>query len=167
MSDLVVLVNSNNRKTGLREKISAHREGLLHRAFSILIFNSRGELLLQKRHSQKYHSGGLWSNTVCGHPGPGERFLAGAHRRLKEEMGFDCKLTKHRYFIYRSAFENGLTENEYDCVFTGRYDGEIAPHPGEIEACQWVSLEFLREDMLKQPQLYTYWSRKIILENLL
>ena len=165
--NLVVLVDEKNKVLGTEEKMAAHEKGLLHRAFSVFVFNSKGELLLQKRDSGKYHCGGLWSNTVCSHPHPNERFLAGAHRRLKEEMGFDCPLKKVDCFIYNVSFENGLTEHEYDCVFKGNYDGKIKPNPEEVEEYKWVSMDWLREDVLKNSNDYTFWFKKIILEQMI
>ena len=147
MSDNVVLVDKNNRKIGVAEKLQAHKDGQLHRAFSVFVFNKNNELLVQKRNSNKYHSGGLWSNTVCSHPKPGETYLAAAHRRLEEEMGFNCPLKKISCFIYKASFANGLTEHEYDCVFIGKYDGVIHPDPEEIEDYKWISLQNLKADI--------------------
>lgn len=153
----VILVDKNNRKIGLAEKIKAHQEGKLHRAFSIFIFNSRGELLIQQRSKAKYHSGGLWSNTVCSHPQPNETCRQAARRRLKEEMGFDCKLKKLFCFIYDAGFQNGLIENEYDCVFIGKFDGEPKPDRGEIMDCRWISVKKLRQDIIKNPSEFSVW----------
>jgi len=153
----VVLVDRRNHKIGVEEKLAAHKNSLLHRAISIFIFNSKGELLLQKRAKHKYHSASLWSNTVCSHPKPGETFLQAAHRRLKEEMGFDCKLKKLYCFIYQTTFENGLSENEYDCVFVGEYGGEPVPDPAEVEAYRWQNLEDLKRDAAKRGNQYTFW----------
>ncbi|MEK6922332.1 MAG: isopentenyl-diphosphate Delta-isomerase [Nanoarchaeota archaeon] len=158
----VILVNKNNRIIGTEEKIKAHQEGKLHRAFSIFIFNSEGELLLQKRAKSKYHSEDLWSNTVCGHPKPKEKIEGAIHRRLKEEMGFDCKLIKAFCFRYKTKFDNGLIENEYDCVFIGKYDGKPQPNPKEVIDCKWIPLTRLKEDIFKNPQKYTYWLNKVL-----
>ncbi|MFA7243854.1 MAG: isopentenyl-diphosphate Delta-isomerase [Patescibacteria group bacterium] len=158
----VVLVNKSNRKLGTEEKLEAHKKGLLHRAFSVFVFNNKGELLLQKRHSSKYHSGGLWSNTVCSHPRPGERYISAVHRRLHEEVGFDCPVKKIKPFIYRADFDDGLIENEYDVVFIGKYNGPIHPDPAEIETTKWISLSALKDDILRNPQNYTFWFKKII-----
>jgi len=165
MSDNVVLVNKNNRKIGVAEKLQAHEDGKLHRAFSIFVFNDKDELLIQKRNSAKYHSGGLWSNTVCSHPRPGERYLAAAHRRLKEEIGFDCPLKKIACFIYKASFENGLTEHEYDCVFVGKYDGNIQPDPEEIEDSNWIPVSNLQKEIKSHPEKYTFWFKKIVLDS--
>lgn len=161
----VVLVDKNNRKLGEMEKLEAHKKGLLHRAFSIFIYNSNGELLIQQRPKEKYHSGGLWSNTVCSHPMPGEKYLSAAHRRLKEEMGFDCPLKKKNCFIYKKEFENGLTENEYDCIFVGKYDGSPKPNPVEVANWKWVTMSDLKKDIAKNPEKYTFWFREILLIN--
>jgi len=153
----VVLVDKNNRKIGIKEKIKAHKEGKLHRAFSIFIFNSKGELLIQQRAKTKYHSGGLWSNTVCSHPKPNETYQQAVHRRLKEEMGFDCKLKKLFCFIYNTGFVNGLIENEYDYIFIGKFDGKLKPNIKEIMNYKWISIKELKKDIKKNPNKYTIW----------
>ena len=153
----VVLVDKNNRKIGVEEKIKAHKEGKLHRAFSIFIFNSNTELLIQQRAKTKYHSGGLWSNTCCSHPEPNETFLQATHRRLKEEMGFDCKLKKIFCFIYNTGFQNGLIENEYDCVFIGKFNGKPKPNLKEVMNWKWISVKELKQDIIKNPSKYSVW----------
>jgi isopentenyl-diphosphate delta-isomerase len=153
----VILVDKNNRKIGIEEKIKAHRNGKLHRAFSIFIFNSKGELLIQQRAKTKYHSGELWSNTVCSHPKPDETYDQATHRRLKEEMGFDCKLKKLFCFIYNAGLHNGLIENEYDCVFVGRYDGKLRQNPKEIMDHKWIPLNELKRDIIKNKENYSVW----------
>ncbi|MEM4268351.1 MAG: isopentenyl-diphosphate Delta-isomerase [Candidatus Woesearchaeota archaeon] len=155
--NLVVLVNKKNRKVGVAEKIEAHKRGLLHRAFSIFVFNKKGELLIQKRALTKYHSGGIWANSVCSHPKPGEFLLQAAHRRLKEEMGFDCRLKKEFCFIYKASFKNGLTENEYDCVIAGRTDTTPKPNPEEVADYAWISVGKLKKDIKKNPEKYSVW----------
>ena len=165
MKQEVVLVDEKNRKFGVSEKVKAHKDGKLHRAFSIFVFNSKGELLIQQRAKTKYHSGGLWSNTVCSHPQPGETYQQAVHRRLKEEMGFDCRLEKSFCFIYKSDFQNGLIENEYDCVFLGKFDGEIKPNAQEIMDSKWIPIEELRQDINKNPDKYSVWL-KIALEKI-
>lgn len=160
----VILVDNNNNELGTMEKLEAHEKGLLHRAFSIFVFNKDGELLLQKRNSSKYHSGGLWSNTVCSHPRQGESYDEAVHRRLKEEMGFDCELDQLSCIVYKAKFDNGLTEHEYDCVFRGKYEGEITPDPEEVEDFKWTYIEDLKKDMKNSPEKYTYWFKKIMLE---
>ena len=157
MIQQVVLVDKNNRKIGIEEKIKAHKEGKLHRAFSIFIFNSKGELLIQQRAKTKYHSGGLWSNTVCSHPKPNETYQQAIHRRLKEEMDFDCKLKKLFCFIYNTGFQKGLIENEYDCVFIGNFDGKPKPNPQEIMNYKWISVNELKQDIIKNSNKYTIW----------
>lgn len=153
----VILVDENNQELGKAEKIEAHKKGWLHRAFSIFVFNSEGKLLLQQRAGEKYHSGGLWSNTVCSHPMPGETYDQAVHRRLQEEMGFDCELEQAFCFVYKAEFDNGLIENEYDCVFLGRYDGEIQVNPDEVSDYKWVEVDELRQDVKENPESYSFW----------
>jgi isopentenyl-diphosphate delta-isomerase len=153
----VVLVDKNNRKIGVEEKIKAHKEGRLHRAFSIFIFNSNGDLLIQQRAKTKYQSAGLWSNTVCSHPKPNETYRQAIHRRLREEMAFDCKLKKLFCFIYKTGFKNGLIENEYDCVFIGKFDGKPKPNSKEIMNHRWISVKELKQDIIKNPNKYSVW----------
>jgi len=158
----VILVEKSNKKIGIEEKIKVHKEGRLHRAFSILIFNSEKELLIQQRAKTKYHSGGLWSNTVCSHPKPNETYKQAVHRRLKQELGFDCKLKKLFCFIYKVKFSNGLIENEYDCVFIGKYDKNPRPNPKEIMNYKWISMKDLKADIKKYPKKYSIWLRIIL-----
>lgn len=154
----VILVDEKDNPVGVEEKMSAHQKGLLHRAFSIFVFNSNGELLIQKRAQAKYHSGGLWSNTCCGHPTPGEETNVAAHRRLQEEMGFDCDLQESGALLYDTRFDNGLTENEYDHVFVGTYDGAVTlVDSSEIEDWKWMSPRRLLLDMGANPPEYTHW----------
>ena len=155
----VVLVDERDRETGAAEKLAAHASGKLHRAFSIFVFNSERQLLLQRRAKAKYHSGGLWSNTCCGHPRPGERTAEAARRRLREEMNFDCELRPAFEFLYRAEFENDLIEHEYDHVFVGEFDGVPAPDASEVEGWKWAGLDELRRDMSERPEAYTYWLR--------
>ena len=155
----VILVDAKDREIGTEEKLVAHRRGLLHRAFSIFIFNSSGKLLLQRRNPAKYHSGGLYSNACCSHPRPGEDIEAAAHRRLREEMGFECELTWAFPLVYRSEFEDGLVENEYDHVFVGRYDGLVKPDPLEVEDIMWISPGELRAWLMREPGDFTVWFR--------
>src|SRR5205085_1876666 len=125
----VIVVNDLDQETGVMEKLEAHKKGVLHRAFSIFIFNGRSEMLIQQRATTKYHSPGKWTNACCSHPLPGEPTKDAAERRLYEEMGFTTKLEKAFDFIYRTEFDNGLTEHEFDHVYTGEYDGEIKANP--------------------------------------
>jgi len=155
----VVLIDKHNKKIGVCEKLKAHKEGKLHRAFSIFVFNSKEELLIQRRAKEKYHCGGIWANTVCSHPRPNETYNQAVHRRLKEEMGFDCKLKKLFCFIYRAEFSNGLIENEYDCVFVGKFNGEPKPNKKEIMDFKWISLKDLRKDIKEHPEKYSVWLR--------
>lgn len=153
----VVLVDENDRPRGSAGKLEAHLSGELHRAVSVLVFNGRGEILLQRRAAEKYHSAGLWSNTCCGHPRPGERTIAAARRRLQEEMGIDCPLTRAFGFRYRAALAGGLSEHEYDHVFIGRYDGDPSPDPSEVGAWRWVGLDAVRRDIARAADRYTRW----------
>jgi isopentenyl-diphosphate delta-isomerase len=153
----VILVNEEDQPVGEADKMEAHRQALLHRAFSVFIFNSRGEMLLQQRALHKYHSGGLWSNACCSHPVPGEDTAAAANRRLSEEMGIVTKLDKLFHFIYRADFENELTEYELDHVFAGEYDGEVNLSPDEAADCCYKDMKDLEFSMRLHPQKYTAW----------
>ncbi len=164
--EYVILVDEKDNQLGLMEKMEAHEKGLLHRAFSVFLFNSKGEMLLQQRAFSKYHSGGLWTNACCSHPRDGEQTIAAAHRRLKEEMGFDCEIKKAFHFIYKSALDNNLTEHELDHVFIGEYEGEIIPNPEEVESYQYMPVSALVKDVENNPQNYTEWF-KICLEEVL
>jgi len=157
MSEYILLVDKNDNVIGKEEKIKTHREGKLHRAFSIFVFNSKGELVLQKRAKSKYHSAGLWTNTCCSHQRDGETLEKAIHRRLKEEMGFDCKLKEIFTFSYKVKFDNGLFENEYDHVFKGVFDEKPTPNPEEVDEWKWIGLEELKKDIQKNPENYTYW----------
>ncbi len=153
----VVLVDEQDQEVGVMEKMEAHKKALLHRAFSVFIFNSKGEMLLQQRAKIKYHSGGLWTNACCSHPGPGETVLDAARKRLKEEMGFTTHLHKAFDFVYKTTFDNGLTEYEYDHVLTGTYDGEIHPDSEEVEDYCFLSMEDLLTSLNTHPDRYTEW----------
>ncbi len=159
MEERVILVDENDQEIGLKEKLSAHREGALHRAFSLFVFDSRGRLLLQKRAAEKYHSGSLWSNTCCSHPRPQEPVEEAVHRKLRLEMGFDCDVKKVFHFIYQVQFENQLVEHELDHVFIGTFDGDPVPNPDEVEDWKWVDPEELRKDLRANPEIYAYWLR--------
>jgi isopentenyl-diphosphate delta-isomerase len=161
----VILVDTNDTPVGQMEKLKAHLKGELHRALSVLIFNSEGEILLQQRAFSKYHTPGLWSNTCCSHPRPGEDSLEAATRRLGEEMGFTTPLIKSFDFIYRAHFDNGLIEHEFDHVFFGTFDGEPVINPEEANDFKWVKLNNLMEDMRSVPENYTVWFR-IIMEKM-
>ncbi len=142
---------------GTIEKMEAHQKALLHRAFSVFIFNTKGEMLLQQRALDKYHSGGLWTNACCSHPYDGQQTQAAAQKRLQEEMGFTTTLTKAFDFIYKAPFDNGLTEHEFDHVFTGTYEGAIIPEKSEVEDFCFMSMEDIKESVQSHPQKYTVW----------
>ncbi len=157
----VILVDENDHFVGVSEKLEAHLQGKLHRAFSIFIFSSNKEILLQKRASNKYHSSGLWSNTCCGHPRPGETLQNAVIRRLNEEMGFTCKLVELFSFIYEVKLEKNLIEHEYDHVFVGSYDGIPYPNSNEVEDWKWVPVETLSNHINNYPIEYTHWFKLI------
>lgn len=160
----LVLIDADDREIGTAEKIDAHRRGLLHRAFSVIVWDSSGRQLLQKRAATKYHSGGLWTNACCGHPRPGETAAAAAARRLAEEMGFVCPLEWLGTVQYHAAFENGLAENEIVHVFRGRYDGPLQPDPAEAEGYQWCGLERIRSDIAAAPDRFSVWFLRYMAE---
>ena len=166
MKESVMIVNTNGQAIGTMDKMAAHCSGTLHRAFSVFIFNSKGQLLLQQRAFDKYHSGALWTNTCCSHPRLGEFTLDAAHRRLKEEMGMDCDLIELFQFSYRHEFENGLIENEYDHVFMGISDDVPLPNPAEVASFRYMDTDLLLFELFEQPDQYTAWF-KICLEQLL
>jgi len=153
----VILVDENDVEVGQMEKMAAHREALLHRAFSVFIFNRKGEMLLQQRASSKYHSPDLWTNACCSHPMPGETTEQAAHRRLKEELGFDTELEHLFHFIYKTPFDNGLTEHELDHVFVGVYDGSIHPDPAEVKDFCYMKMEAITESLQSYRHKYTTW----------
>lgn len=163
MNEYITLVNEDDQVIGKEEKLQAHREGKQHRAFSILIINDKREMLIHKREGSKYHSGGLWTNACCSHPRYNEDLLEAAHRRLTEEMGFDCPLKEIFSFKYYHAFQTGLIENEYDHVFIGVYNENlIKPDPIEVEEYQWIDYEILLKDIERNKDHYTIWFQKII-----
>ena len=153
----VVLVNKLDQPVGTMEKIAAHRKAVLHRAFSIFIFNTKGEMLLQQRAFDKYHSGGLWTNACCSHPCPGEDTLQAANRRLQEEMGFQTVLQKIFEFTYKSEFDNGLTEHEYDHVFAGTYNEVINPCKAEVNGYCFKSMEEIKALLQTDGRRFTAW----------
>lgn len=158
-NDMLILVDENDRAYGTMEKLRVHQAGLLHRAFSVFIFNGRGELLLQQRADGKYHSSGLWSNTCCSHPRPGEPLKFSVKRRLKEEMGLDCATRFAFSFIYKSTFDNGLVEHEFDHVFFGVSDQVPTPAVDEVKDWKYISVEELKSDLQANPGDYTAWLR--------
>ncbi len=161
----IILVDEDDVQIGTMGKLGAHEKGILHRAFSILIKNSRGEVMLQKRAVGKYHSGGLWTNTCCSHPRVGEDIMSATHRRLKEEMGFDCPLKEIISFTYTADLDRGLKENEFLHVFVGKYNDDPMVNPEEADDWKWVSFGELRRDVAKHPDNYTYWF-KIVLKKM-
>ena len=157
MTEEVILVDDSDKPLGVMEKMEAHRRALLHRAFSVFIFNSAGEMLLQRRALSKYHSGGLWTNACCSHPRPDEETCEAARRRLSEELGFAVPLEKIFDFTYRSEFDNGLTEYEFDHVYIGYYDQRVYPNPEEVSEYRWLSLEAVQGELAAFPSTYTSW----------
>lgn len=153
----VILVNSNNEVQGYMGKMEAHEKGLLHRAFSVFIFNSYGELLLQKRDLNKYHSGGLWTNTCCSHPRKNETFIEAAKRRLFEEMGLRCELTEAFSFIYKANLDNNLIEHELDQVFFGNSDKLPSLNKEEAMDYKYIEPNQLLIDINNNPNIYTEW----------
>lgn len=162
MEIIIPLSDTTGNITGYEEKMEVHRKGLLHLAFSVLIFNSKGELLIHKRARGKYHSPSLWTNTCCGHPNPGEEIHEAARRRLAEEMGIRCGLSHRFTFHYQASFPNGLHENEIDHVFFGIYEGDISPDPEEVSEYRWVEPDALQIDAQESPEKYTVWFREIL-----
>ena len=155
----VILVDHRDVAVGTAGKLAAHRAGLLHRAFSVFVLNPAGEMLLQRRASGKYHSGGLWSNACCGHPRPGEDVAAAAGRRLGEELGFGCALRTAGSFRYRAELGAGLTEHEIDHLFVGLWDGRPDPDPAEVSDWRWAALPGIRRELDATPDRFTAWFR--------
>lgn len=153
----VILVDEQDRPVGAMGKMEVHQKALLHRAFSIFIFNARGEMLLHRRADKKYHSGGLWTNACCSHPRPGEDTMQAAQKRLQEEMGIVTDIRKAFDFIYRADFDNGLTEYEFDHVFVGTYDGAIDPDKEEVSDYCFKTIEEVKSSIRSHPQKYTEW----------
>lgn len=155
--EMVILVNEQDEAIGLMEKMEAHEKGLLHRAFSVLIFNSKGEMLLQQRALSKYHSPGLWTNACCSHPRNGETILEAANRRLSEEMGMQAELSILTHFIYKADFDNGLTEHELDYVVRGTADNNPIINPIEVNDFRWISPIDLNKWVRNTPSDFTVW----------
>lgn len=153
----VILVNEADEPVGTMEKMEAHEKGVLHRAFSVFLFNAEGELLLHQRALSKYHSGGLWTNTCCSHPRPGETVLDAAHRRLMEEMGMQSDLSEAFSFLYRAELDRGMIEHELDHVVLGEAVDAPEPNPEEVESYRYVGLEALRDEMAAHPERFTEW----------
>lgn len=157
MEDQVVLVDESDNQIGVEGKMAVHVSGNLHRAISVFVFDAANRLLLQQRASTKYHSGGLWSNTCCSHPRPDEDTISAASRRLREEMGFECELSKAFSFVYRATFANRLIEHEYDHVFFGRYEGVPVPNRNEADDWRWMDMAKLSADVTRNPGAYSFW----------
>ncbi len=153
----VIVVNTKDEWLGTMPKNEAHEKGVLHRAFSIFILNDKNEMLIQQRAKEKYHSGGLWANACCSHPYPGESTLAAAHRRIAEEMGFDCMLEPVFSFLYKADVGQGMTEHEFDHIYTGHYNGIIAPEPTEVAGYQYINIPDLLQWMQDEPKAFTPW----------
>ncbi len=162
MTEYVILVDERDHEVGIMEKMEAHRKGKLHRAFSILLLNSKGEMLIQKRATNKYHSAGLWSNACCSHPRPGESMEDATQRRLKEELGINAQPVFSHSFIYKADFSNDLSENEFDHVYTIIHDAVPKVNPTEVEEWRFVDLKSLKRDIINNSQNYTYWFRLIM-----
>ena len=163
MQDFVILVDKKDNPIGTMEKLEAHQKGLLHRAFSVFIFNDKDELLIQRRALEKYHSPGLWTNTCCSHPKPNEALLDAAHRRLMEEMGMKCpNLFPVNSFIYKTDFDNGLIENEYDHIVLGRSNDMPLINREEVHEYAYLSIDSIKEKIKNTPDVYTYWFKLAI-----
>ena len=156
-NETVILVNPSDDEIGTAPKLAAHRDGRLHRAFSVFVTDDKERILLQRRADGKYHSGGLWTNACCGHPRHGESTISAAARRLHEELGIECELTELASFIYRAELDNGLIEHELDHVFTGHFTGTPRPTPGEVQEIQWIFADDLRSWLEREPEVFTAW----------
>ncbi|WP_435414762.1 isopentenyl-diphosphate Delta-isomerase [Polaribacter aestuariivivens] len=161
MEEQVILVDTNDQQIGLMEKIEAHEKALLHRAFSVFIFNKKGELMLQQRAASKYHSPLLWTNTCCSHQREGESNIEAGKRRLQEEMGFTTELKEVFSFMYKAPFDNGLTEHEFDHVMVGNYEEAPQLNKNEAENYKWMTLEAVKADIKNKPEIYTEWFKII------
>ena len=165
MEEFVILVDEKDNQLGLMPKMEAHEKAVLHRAFSVFIFNSKGELMLQQRAAHKYHSPLLWTNTCCSHQRDGETNIEAWERRLVEEMGFKTNLKEIFSFVYKAPFDNGLTEHELDHVMVGYFDGLPEINPEEVASFKWMSLEAVNADIKLHPNLYTAWFKIIFKES--
>ncbi len=157
----VILVNEKDEPIGLMPKMEAHEKGLLHRAFSVFVFNDKNELMLQQRALSKYHSPGLWTNTCCSHQREGESNIEAGKRRLQEEMGFTTDIKDTMAFIYKAPFDNGLTEHEFDHILVGNFNNLPDLNPEEVSAWKWMKLEEVQKDMKNHPERYTEWFKII------
>jgi isopentenyl-diphosphate delta-isomerase len=162
----VILVSPQDEEIGYMEKMEAHQLGLLHRAFSVFLFNSKGEMLLQKRALSKYHSGGLWTNACCSHPRKGETIEQAASRRTREELGCEPELQKIHTFIYKATLDNNLIEHEFDHVLFGNYEGEMNLNVNEVSEIVYLPIQQIRQEMNEQPDKFTVWF-KIIFEEVI
>lgn len=161
IEEMVILVNEVDKKIGLMPKQEAHEKALLHRAFSVFIFNDKKELMLQQRAFDKYHSPGLWTNTCCSHQRDGESNIEAGKRRLNEEMGFESELKETISFIYKAPFDNGLTEHEFDHILIGFYNDTPNLNPDEVANWKWMPVEDIKKDISKNPDSYTAWFKII------
>ena len=165
MEENVILVDEQDNQLGLMPKMEAHEKAVLHRAFSVFIFNSKGELMLQQRAANKYHSPLLWTNTCCSHQRDGESNIEAGKRRLVEEMGFEADLKEVFSFVYKAPFDNGLTEHELDHVMIGNFDGLPEINHEEVASYKWMMLYAIKEDIELHPNLYTAWFKIIFKES--
>ncbi len=161
IEEQVILVDENDNQIGLMPKMEAHEKALLHRAFSVFVFNDNNELMLQQRAWHKYHSPGLWTNTCCSHQRDGETNLEAGKRRLHEEMGYVTELEETTSFIYKAPFDNGLTEHEYDHIMIGYYNDEPNINEDEVADWKWMNLEDVKVDIALHPEKYTAWFKII------
>jgi isopentenyl-diphosphate delta-isomerase len=162
VEDRVILVDASDRALGTEEKLRAHESGALHRAFSVFVIDDDNRVLLQQRATTKYHSAGLWSNTCCGHPRPGEETRTAAARRLVEEMQVACDLVPAGRFLYRAQLGNGLVEHELDHLFIGRFTADPTPAPEEVDRWTWMAWPALVDDCARHPDRYTAWLPKAL-----
>ena len=167
MEENVILVDELDNQLGLMPKMQAHEKAVLHRAFSVFIFNDKGELMLQQRAAHKYHSPLLWTNTCCSHQRDGESNIEAGKRRLIEEMGFKTNLKEIFSFVYKAPFDNGLTEHELDHVMIGNFNGVPKINPDEVASFKWMTLEAVKKDIELQPNIYTAWFKIIFKESYL
>ena len=158
--EAVILVDETDLEIGIAEKLDAHQRGVLHRAFSVMVWDEHGRLLLQRRSIGKYHSGGLWTNACCGHPRPGEPVADAAARRLQEEMGFYCPLHFLGTFQYRATLDRGLVEHELVHVFRGEYDGAIVANPDECDGFTWAMPQEINSEVASHPERFSAWFQK-------
>lgn len=157
MSETLIIVDEKDNIIGTEEKLKTHIDGLLHRAFSVMIFNNKGQLLIQRRAANKYHSAGLWANSCCGHPRPGEGNMEAAKRRLQEELGFSCDLVKISELKYSLKLQNGLYEKEYTHIFAGTYGGILELNPNEVSEVKWENPAELQKKSTLMPERYASW----------